>query len=418
MASTLSTANSVLKEDYKDLKEQINQQFKILAQVEKNTSDIEGRRAIHAIHIGRNSGVGARAEGGTLPTAGNQQYSNTYVPVRTQTGRIKLSVQVIKAMKSNKGSFVRAVKAEMDGLRKDSARDVNRQVWGQSDGVIAACGTTTASSTVQLATTTTVTQLRQIYADGGGLVDIGTGSPFTDVATERLVTAYDASAKTITISGAAVTTDANDRIVRSGAGGATDNSGLPNDGQKELTGLQTIVDSSGYAHGITAASVPVWAAGEYANGGTNRAISENLVNTAIQEQEIVSGQAVDMLVASAGVQRAAAATMQAIRRNVDTVALKAGYSGIQWSAPLEGNDSAKPIALISDRDCPENALYGLDTSALVYYVEQDWDWMQEDGAILSRVDDELAYEATLYKIHELATRQRNSSFKIADLTAA
>jgi hypothetical protein len=418
MASTLSTANAVLKEDYKDLRSQINQKFFILAQIDKNTDDVEGRRAVHAIHVSRNSGVGARAEGGTLPTAGNQGYANTNVPVRYQFGRIQLSLQVIKAMKSDKGSFVRAIKSEMDGLEKDLKRDVNRQVWGTSDGVIAACGTTTAANVVVLATTTTAVQLRQLYADGGSRVDIGTGTPFTDVATARLVTAVDYTNKTITIDGAVVTTDSNDRVVRSGSGGTTDNTGLPGDGQKELTGLQTIVDSTGYLHGITAATYPVWAAQEYGNSGTARALSENLVNKAIQETNIASGDGVDLLVSGDGVSRAAAALMTSMRRNNDTVALKAGYSGIQWSTPQEGMSTAKPISLTWDRDCPDAKLFGLTTDSLVQYEEADWDWMDDDGAVLSRVSGEAAYEATFYKFHEVACRQRNANFRIDDLQVA
>lgn len=415
--ATLTTADKVLKDDYKDLREQINQKFFILSQIERNTEDVVGRRALHAIHTTRNSGVGARADGGALPTAGNQGYSDTYVPVRYNYGRIQLTGPVIRAMASDRGSFVRALRSEMDGLDKDLRRDVNRQVWGRSDGVIATCGTTSSSTTVQLATTTTPTQMRQLWADGGMVVDIGTVADPVAVATGRTVTGYNASALTITISGAAVsTTNGTHFVFRTGNGGVSDNSGVPNDGQKELTGLQTIVDSSGYLHGITAASVPVWAAYESSNSGTNRALSETLVNTAIQETNIASGGSVKALVGSPGVSRSAANLMTSIRRNNDTVELKAGYSGIRWSTPLEGMDSATPIALTWDRDAPGNALYGLDFDSLVQYEMSDWDWMDQDGAVLSRVSGYDAYEAVYFKYHELACKQRNANFKIADIT--
>lgn len=421
MAQTLTTADAVLKEDYKGpAVEALNQSFQILSQIDRNTDDVEGRRAVHPVHVTRNSGVGARAlVSGTLPTAGQQGHVQVNVPLRANYGRMQIDGSVIAAMKSDRGSFVRAVDMEMTGLTNDLKRDVNRQVWGTSDGVIAVCGTTSASTTVVLAPTTTSAQLRQLGSDEGGIVvDIGTVASPTTVASARTISSIDTSAKTVVISGAAVTTSSSHRLFRSGAGGATDNSGSTNDGQKELTGLQTIVDSAGYLHTVTGATYAAWNANEYSNSGTNRALSETLVNQAIQETEIKSGDTVDLLVASPGVQRFAANLLASMRRNVDTVELKAGYAGIAWSAPGEFRKGEQSRALIWERDCPENKLYGLASKHLVQYEMSDWDWMDKDGAVLSRVSGYDAYEATLFKYHELACRKRNSHFVIHDLQAA
>ncbi len=420
MSLSFSTATAVLKEDYKDLAEQINQSFFILSQIEKNTDDVVGRRAYHAVHVSRNSGVGARGDGGTLPTAGNQGYTNALVPMRFNYGRIQISGTVIHAMSQDRGSFVRAVRSEMDGLSKDLKRDINRQLWGTSNGVIATCGTTSSSTTVTvLAASATATRMRQLWADGGMVVDIGTVADPDSVAAGRTVTAYDAAAGTITISGAAVsTTSGTHFIFRASAGGASSGSGDVGDGQFELTGLQTIVDSAGVVHGIDPSTYPVWAAGEDSNSGTNRSVSENLINKAIQDRNIESGGNIDLLVGSAGVSRAVANLMQSLRRNIDNVDLKGGYKGIQWSTPLEGMMQSTPTAIVWDRDCPANSLYGLASDSLVEYLLADWDWMQEDGNVLSRVSNQHAYEATYYKLHELAVKQRNANFKIVDLTEA
>lgn len=417
MALTLSTADDVLKNLYKDLREQINQNFFILQQIDKNTDDIEGRKAIHAVHVSRNAGVGARGDGGTLPTAGQQGYDNVNVPVRYNYGRIQLSGPVIAAMKSDQGSFIRAVKSEMDGVKNDLSRDVNRQIWGTSDGVIAATGLTTNSTTLNLAATTTPTQIRQLWADGGSKIDVGTVAAPTQQATGLTVTGYSASALTLTVS-AAVTTTAAHRVFRTGAGGASTGTGNPNDGQYEYTGLQSIVDSTGALHTIDPASVPVWAATEDGNSGTNRALSENLINKNIHAVEIASQQRVEILCGSDGVSRAAANLMQSMRRNIDNVDLKGGYSGIRWDTPAEGMGRGGPIALIWDRDCPNYSLYGLSPKSLVHYVQEDWSWMDQDGAVLSRVSGQDAYEATLYRYAELACKQRNANFKLADITEA
>src|SRR5438874_2448222 len=136
MALTLATADSALKEDYQPaIREQLNQAVVLLNQVEKNSTDIEGRRAVLSIHTGRNSGVGARADGGALPVAGNQAYKEERVPLKFNYGRIQITGPTIKAMKSDQGSFVRAVDSESKSVTNDLRRDVNRQAYGTADGI-------------------------------------------------------------------------------------------------------------------------------------------------------------------------------------------------------------------------------------------------------------------------------------------
>jgi hypothetical protein len=84
--TTFTTADSALKEDYQPvIREQLNNANVLLAQIEKNTKDVEGRRAVLSLHITRNSGVGSRAEGGTLPSAGSQGYAGSACPSSTTT---------------------------------------------------------------------------------------------------------------------------------------------------------------------------------------------------------------------------------------------------------------------------------------------------------------------------------------------
>lgn len=421
MSLTFTTANDVLKEDYKGpVREQLNNTTFLLSQIESNTDDIVGRHAVAPIHISRTSGVGARAESGTLPSAGSQGYSDVRIPLRRNYGRIQITGPIIQAMSQDRGAFLRAVDSEMNGVMRDLKRDVNRQVHGTSNGVIATCGTTSSSTTLQLASTTTRTQMRQAYNQGGMIVDIGTVADPDSVASARTVTAVDYDNLTITISGAAVsTTDGTHFIFRTGSGGASDNSGNPGgaDGQYELTGLQSLVDDTADIQTIDTSATPVWVSGVYDNSGTNRSLSENLINRAIQDQEIESGRPIKLLLSNAPVNRAAASLLTATRRNVDNVDLEAGYKGIRWSALSEGSrNEGGDVALVWDQDCVENTLYGLCTEDLVQYVGSDWDWMNQDGAVLSRVSNVDAYEATLFKYHEVAVHQRNAHFKITDIS--
>jgi len=418
MAATLSTVDAILKDDYKEYLDNLNEANFILSQVETRKDTVQGRIARHAVHLGRSSGVGARAESGTLPTAANQSYATVPVPVRYVYGRIQLSGPTIKQAVTDRGAFIDALDAEMEGIKKDAMKDVNRQLWGTSNGVIAQCGTTSSSTTVVLASSTGSTALRQLFFDGGMVVDIGTVASPTTVASARTVTAVDETNKTIAISGAAVTTSSSHYVFRSGAGGASSNTGQPGDGQVELTGLQTIVDDTAILHTINPSSQPKWKAYVNSNSGTNRSVTESLITGSIMKVLTNSGKKPRLLVSAEGVNLAISNLLLSLKRNMEQTQLKGGYAGIQFYSPsVSGKGDEAPTALYADFDCPNNRLYGINPEVLVFHqVGDGFQFMDLDGAVMNRKPDQDAYEATLYMYGELACKQRNAHFVIKDLT--
>jgi len=418
MPATLSTVDAILKDDYKEYLDNLNEANFILSQVETRKDTVQGRIARHAVHLGRSSGVGARAEGGTLPTAANQSYATVPVPVRYVYGRIQLSGPTIKQAVTDRGAFIDALDAEMEGIKKDAMKDVNRQLWGTSNGVIAQCGTTTTSATVVLASTTGSTALRQLFFDGGMVVDIGTVASPATVASARTITAVDEVNKTITISGATISTTSSHFVFRSGAGGASSNTGQPGDGQIELTGLQTIVDDTAVLHTINPSTQPKWKSYVNSNGGTNRSITETLITGSIMKTLTNSGKKPSLLVSAEGVNLAISNLLLSLKRNMEQTSLKGGYAGIQFYSPsVSGKGDEAPTALYADFDCPNNRLYGINPEVLTYHqVGDGFQFMDLDGAVMNRKPDVDAYEATLYAYGELACRQRNAHFVIKDIT--
>lgn len=417
--ASLTNLDAILKDDYKDYWEQLNQACFILAQVKNTSEKVEGRRATHVIHTGRSGAVGARRDGVALPTSGRQTYKTVQVPLRWNFGRIELSQQLISQATGSPGSFLDAMESEMNGIRNDSMRDVCRQVWGTSNGKMATCGVTTASATVTLATTTTDAQMRHLYVNR--VVDIGTVANPVSIATTRTITAVDTVNKTITISGATVTTTAAAFIFNALSGGASDATGNVDDGQSELTGLQTIVAATGSLHTVdpATAAYSVWAAQSYTNSGTNRALAESMVTQAILQNTVASGRTIDKLISNVGVGISAQQILSAYQRNADVLEARGGFKGIKWSTPgVGGSASNTELGWFIDFDAPNNSVYGLNTidGLLCHQVSEGWQWMQEDGAILSRVSGYAAYEGSLFTNMELACVQRNSNFVIGDLT--
>lgn len=404
MAQSLTNADAALKEYYlPPLREQLNNANVLDAIVSKNSEDFEGRRAVLSLHVTRNSGVGSRAENGTLPTAGQQGYAEERIPVYYHYGRIQLSAPVMKAMKSDKGSFVRAVESEMSGLKRDVARNYNRQRFGTSNGVVATCGTTSSSTTVTLLSATS-TQMRQLEV--GLVVDIGTVASPTSVATARTITATSTANGTITISGAAVSTTSGAAFVFiSGSGGDT-----ANGTQKEITGLQTIVDSTGTLFNVNPSTYPSWSSYESSNSGTLRAPSDTLFEEALDNVNINSGEDVDVIVTTNGISRAYANSLKSQKRFTNTIDLKGGFKA------LEVSSGRNAVGLVWDRDCPTQHAFFLNTKHITDYVETDWEWADDDGSILGRVADTDAYEARLRRFAEQATSRRNAHGKIVDLS--
>lgn len=408
--ATRTTADSILKEFYlPGAQEQLNNDIPLLTYAEKNTKDIEGRRAILAPHTKRSAGIGARAEGGTLPTAGNQTWAEERIPVFYNYGRIQVSGPLMKSTGSDRGSFLRAVDAEMKGITNDLKRDVNRQCWGDGTGAIAGfAGTesTTATVVITLASTVGTTQAGQL--DPGMTIDIGTTASPTLRSSANSVTSVDtttAGAFKVTL-GTAVTVSSTDFIFRSGNGGVVGSN------QKEITGLQLTVDSTGTVFNVAPGTHPSWVSVENGNSGTNRSLTEPLMARVVMDIQIAGGEYPSIGIGSPGVYRAFANLQTSLKRFTNTRELQGGWVGLDFAA------GTKPIPITSDRDCPNNQLYFLNTSYLTEFQVSDWEWMEEDGAVLSRVANNDAYEAVLFKYHELATPKRNAHGKIVDITEA
>lgn len=407
MSQTRTTADAVLKDFYLPaVRNVLNSEVFLLSQLEMNSEDVEGRAAVLSINTGRNHGVGARAELGTLPAAGRQGYSEQRVNLKYNYGSIKISGPLMRSMGTDQGSFTRPLQSETTGVIRDLKNDVNRQVYGDGSGKIVPISGANTGAVVPIANATN-TQIRQL--EEGMVIEIGTlAEAAAGTATAAVIASVQVAAKTVTLT-ATVTTAASDFIFRAGSGG----SGAD---QKELTGLSAIVDSTGELFNIDPATVSKWASYEDANGGSNRAVAETMFTKAAMEVNIRSGESIDLWVTTDGVHRGVANLLTSLKQFPSTNQLKSGYTGLDMGSVSQGNSGSQEVTLTYDKDCTGNTAYGLTTKRLQQYRMSDWEFMEEDGSVLSRVSGQDAYEATLFCYHEIATDARNAHAKIADLT--
>src|SRR5690606_27161983 len=147
---TMTVVDNILKEVYEDrLRDQLQSDVQALRRIERTSEgvseDVGGKYVRFPIRTSRNHGMGARYENEALPLARTQGYESAQVNLSYFYGALHLTGQTFELAERNPQAFASALQAEGDGLKEGLAKDMNRQVFGTSVGILgtAASGTTT-----------------------------------------------------------------------------------------------------------------------------------------------------------------------------------------------------------------------------------------------------------------------------------
>lgn len=409
MGTTLTTLTNAMKEVYAGkIREQLNNDTVLLKRIGSNgggstiISTVGGKYVAFPIHFQRNAGIGARREGENLPTAGNQGTAPVQVKLKYQYGSVQLTGQAIRLVDKDFQAFISAVDFEMNGLKNDLQKDLNRQVYGDASATV---GTT---STVGAVTSITVTSGIN-YFQVGGVYDVfvaatlaADGAARITAVTVLTVTA-NSDGKTGTITTASNTYAAGDVWVRTGSA------------NREWTGLKAIVNSSGSLYNVDPTTYPIWKSTVDANGGTLRPLSESAMIRNVHAVR-TAGAKTTLIVSSLGVQRAYWNLLVQARRFSNVKEFAGGYSGLTFTT-----DTGE-VPLVADIDAPVNTLYGICEDNVQLYRDADWEWMDYDGSMWDRVPGSVAgtikdaYAATLFQYSELGTDRRSAHWVMQDIT--
>lgn len=386
MAFDLTAASAVLKEDYLDsVREQLNNENPVIKKLVSKKKEAQGKRFYVPLHYGRNNGVGYRSEGAQLPAAGNQKYKESTGNTKYLYGQIEITGPTIKAMRNDKGAFVRAVDSEMRGLLRDLKDQRARALFGDGTGKLATFDANTS--------TTTLTVDNVKYFQVGMIIDIISSGGVVSVA-GREITAIDVANKTITISGANVTTVNTDIAVVTG------------DYNNEAMGLGGIMSTTLSLQGINPATDTWWKPNVLRNNGTPRSLSQQLMRQAVDLSEL-QGSQINMITSSYGIRAAYEALLQNQVRIVSPMELEGGHKTLEYDG--------RPIVV--DRYHHSGKMYFLDMDELDLYQLSDFEWMEDDkGAVLSKVPGYDKYEATMFCYETLITYKRNAHTALEDLT--
>ena len=285
---------------------------------------------------------------------------------------------------------------EIQGLKRDLAVDLNRQVYGDGTGTIGVV----ASVSGQNITVDDVHWFQEgMILDA---IDTSDGSK-TNGSGHLTVTFINDTTNVITVTGTiGAGVEADNVLVRASNGS--------NSYGKEWQGLSAIVDDTSVLHEIDPAEYPTWKATVEALGsvGTPGTLTElDLINL-VQKVDRKGGD-VDVMLASPGVYNAYWNLLQGFRQFTNTASLTGGQRSFTFEA------LGKPIRFVSDYAAPKGTLYALSSKEIVLNRKKDWSWMDRDGSMWSRVADTDAYEARYFQYSQLGTYRRNAHAVLSNI---
>lgn len=390
--ANLASIDPILKNQYLGpIREILNNDIELVKRLGSDYDSVTGKNFTFPMHYGRNWGTGVRGDGVLLMDPGSQAYKESIAAMRYMYGRIMLTGPSIKAAASNAGAFARTLDSEIRGVTKDLKKELNRMLANDGTGRLTTCGTTTASTTVNV---TSTAKLKV-----GMPIDVlvaTTGATGTGAVNRTVVSITNATS--FVISGAAITTDSTFAIYRTG------NRNL------EVMGLAGIVSDAdigggyGSLQNLAVASYPWHKATVTSIGG---AISLTAIQKALDDVANLGDGDVTALWTTHGVRRAYQALLMA-KKEFSNVTTMDGKSTVLY------ND----MPLFVDTEIDAGVMYGLDESMLKILKMADFDWMDMDGAVLARVSGYDAYEATLFCYMEMVTYARNAHIKLTGITEA
>jgi hypothetical protein len=355
---TLATVDPIMKDVYRGpVRELVNYKTYMLDMIDRDSDHIDftGRRAVFPLHMAMNQSYTNIAEGGTLPSPGNEVEADAIVVVRDHAEALELTDKVIKVAKKDEGAFINVLDDRTQRLGKAMRKKMNVQVYGDGTGVLA-----TLTSSPSSATTFTVDTTQ--YLSVGQVIDVLTKSNGAGTAIGVRITAINKSTKTITVSAAISATTTTDGVYLTGS------RGIVSDGLRNIT-----------AQSRTLHSLDSSVAGNEAWNGQQKDAQSQIAGEGLFEQLADDAGAtgegeIDLFLTTRGIRRRLADTFQSTKRftNADAVEIHGGYKAIM----------VNEIPVVADDDAPKGFAFGLRRNVFTWAQVDDPDWLQkEDGSI-------------------------------------
>ena len=427
MSQSVANFSAALKNVYlPGIREELNEKTNLLdlfTEGDLTQYEWQGANLIFALHSSRNyTGVMYVAEGGALPTAGNQSIANLTIPVCHLKGRIQLSYEVMRASRSDKGSFVRAMDLEQKGLVNDVARQRNRALAGFGSEILAVVTVSTSGTVVTINNpggvggTTNPTRfikagmvLVQQAAAGGAVISVGTVASVSGA----LVTMTGVVSSTAT----AVLSLGTTSIAATGAGSYGGNSGTAGTDAADIAsqGVLGLIDNGTFVatiFGLSRTANAFYNSTVLTNVGT---INTDILQRGVDNCEEISGEMIDKFICHSSVRREVSKLTEADRRYESDNKPK-NYDAGTLAGANKKDLTYNGWSFRTDKDFAYGYLAGVNTSHLQWLPETKGEWAEDDGTILLRVANIDAYEARFRISENFATDKANAHVMWSGIT--
>lgn len=362
---SMSSINEALKVYYlPGMRYQMNEKTTAFYQkIEKTAKNISGVDIELALRYGRQGGIGNRSDDTLdMPVPNPRKTRKAKWGTKNIFTTLRITDKVIKATRDSKNAFASMLELEISEALTDSKDNFNRQLFGDGTGIMA---TTTAVTTG--ANVVTVNSVR-FFAEGQQVEVLSSVGVIK--VTMREIIMVDDILNTITLSGAVFTLVIGDVVTIAGSYG------------QELTGLGSIMAVDTPLYGIERATNKWLNPYVKALGGE---LSFMSMQEVIDKIETRSGNNIDFLMSSYGVRRAYIYLFSLGQRTVNTLDLEGGFKALDYNG----------IPLVADKYQQEKTIDFLSTKNFTLNRLHDWDWLDKNGNILSRISNSAIYEAIL-----------------------
>lgn len=414
MAQNLTNFAAMLKIVYRQLMvDMLNSETALWDRFRAMPDEVwEGRDNIEwPLRIGRTQAFGSGRAGGPLPEPQHQPTIPMKVPLRFLWGRIAIDTPTMKVSKSNRGSFKRALEFEMDYFKEDFIDYVNELLWYDGRGVVAlvngaGSGTTTLNVDSPRGVAGSVNGARFLQPNMRIGILASDGSAL--LCTRRIVSlATDGTSVVLNQAVSASEAPDNGLIVRVPSLSITDVSDASY--LTDPMGLLGHLDDGTYVNdyfNVNRTSFPVARTPVFSSVG---ALSTDIIQQGYDVAAQLGKGKIREHWMHHSTRRAYLALTVANRRFVSTggaAAFDAGYK----NGGDEPDFNGAPCKV--DKDAPYATWFGLDPQHALNFKNTDFEWADEDGAILNRLDDVDGFEATARMFFNTCYQKPQASFRL------
>jgi hypothetical protein len=376
----------------------------LLQVIERNEEEYaEGEQLSLVMHAGEGGGWGWSSSG-VLPTSGHQEPVRHNYNYARMYGTIEIAGSHIEGARRSEAAERKPYDFETRNLLRQMRSGFNYELYGVGDGLLATVAGATNATTFTVDHTRGLAKgmivdilLKANGATGGGVVKAKIG---VDRTNNQITITYPASLQ--------LAEWADLQANPTTYGVYRQNS--YNDSIMGLTGLLNDSDPArGAVGGISRAVAgnEFWKTLKFTGGGISRRPELSMIEEARAAVEQYSDGQINLIVCGFNV---FAVLMDELVQSKRFTGSQKKLNG--WATSLSFEDE---IPIVRDRHCPPDKMFLLDTTTFNLYQNDEGKWMNQDGAILSRVQGRHAYEAAWFRFAQLVCHNPAANSVVEDL---